>query len=407
MTVTTRQYLSRAALTREMVDRFLDPGAHNKTRFDTVLGYLPKASVKRDGIDNSHAIYRYHLAGERWRSNYADRPCRTNTYGDSFTQCVQVSDGETWQEYLAAHLGEPIRNFGVGGYGLYQAYRRMLREETSESSAEYVMLNVFSDDHSRSIYKWRWLHVPDFHAISRGSVSSIGEAWSFEANPWAHVRLNPETGDFEECENPYSEPESLYLLCDEDHVCEAFRGDFEVQAALAQKHATDVNTEVLRRTAEALAMPTDFSSQEAVSKTAQDLLQTCALRSSMYIVDRAKAYTQAAGKKLMILLSYSEMEVVRACKGLPRFDQDFVDHLARKSFLVVDGLQKHEQDFKTFSCSPEEYARRYYIGHYSPQGNHFFAFAAKDAIVEWLDLKPPTYRPGEGQSLETLAATST
>ena len=42
MTVTTRQYLSRAALTREMVDRFLDPGAHNKTRFDTVLGYLPK-----------------------------------------------------------------------------------------------------------------------------------------------------------------------------------------------------------------------------------------------------------------------------------------------------------------------------------------------------------------------------
>ena len=32
-------------------------------------------------------------------------------------------------EYLAAHLGEPLRNFGVGGYGVYQAYRRLVREE--------------------------------------------------------------------------------------------------------------------------------------------------------------------------------------------------------------------------------------------------------------------------------------
>jgi hypothetical protein len=50
---------------------------------------------------------------------YADKKCRINTYGDSFTQCHQVSDGETWQEYLAAHLGEPVRNFGMGGYGAY------------------------------------------------------------------------------------------------------------------------------------------------------------------------------------------------------------------------------------------------------------------------------------------------
>src|SRR5256885_2648577 len=63
---------------------------------------------------------------------YADRPCRINTYGDSFTQCHQVSDHETWQEYLAAHLGEPIRNFGMGGYGFYQAYRRRSEEHTSE-----------------------------------------------------------------------------------------------------------------------------------------------------------------------------------------------------------------------------------------------------------------------------------
>ena len=30
---------------------------------------------------------------------------------------------------MAATLGEPVRNFGVGGFSVYQAYRRMLREE--------------------------------------------------------------------------------------------------------------------------------------------------------------------------------------------------------------------------------------------------------------------------------------
>ena len=29
-----------------------------------------------------------------------------------------MNDGETWQEYLAAHLREPIRNYGVGGYSV-------------------------------------------------------------------------------------------------------------------------------------------------------------------------------------------------------------------------------------------------------------------------------------------------
>jgi len=62
--------------------------------------------------------------------NYGDKPCRINTYGDSFTQCHQVSDHETWQKIPAAHLQEPIRNYGIGGWSVYQAYLRMLREES-------------------------------------------------------------------------------------------------------------------------------------------------------------------------------------------------------------------------------------------------------------------------------------
>jgi hypothetical protein len=41
----------------------------------------------------------------------------------------------------------------------------------------------------------------------------------------------------------------------------------------------------------------------------------------------------------------------------------------------------------TFSTYPG--ARRYYIGHYNPKGNHFFAYSVKDALVDWPEPKPP------------------
>ncbi|MBC8235183.1 hypothetical protein H8E77_37030, partial [bacterium] len=186
-------------------------------------------------------------------------------------------------------------------------------------------------------------------------------------------------------------------------VYENFKDDFAVQVLLAQQHATDVKHEILQKTADALGIATDFSSTEASAKTARTLLRECAFRASMYIVDKARDFAEKEGKKLMILLSYSSGDVVNACKDVPRFDQNFFNYLKENEFLFVDVLQKHVEDFKAFNCSPGEYAQRYYIGHYNPSGNHFFAFAVKDDVVKWLEPKPPTYRE-KGPSVQALAA---
>ena len=405
--ITTREFLRDATLTREMVDRFLDPDALNIFSFDTELGYIPRDCLAHDGVDGSYTINRFLPSGERRLLNFTGQPCRINTYGNSFTQCLQVSDGESWQEYLAAHLGEPIRNFGVGGYGVYQAYRRMLRTENTKSAVEYVILNVWSDDHFRSVYKWRWLPKFEYELVRtlHATVSLPDETWSFVGTPWAHILMSAETGEFMEIENPYPTPESLYLLCDADHVYEAFRDDFGVQVYLAKQHATDVNTTVLQETADAMDLPTDFSSPEATSSTALALLKACGLRASMNIVDKARDFTRSEGKKLVILLSFMAEDVADACKGLPRFDQPFVDHLNENDYLYVDTLGKHVQEFKTFRLSPTQYVGRYYIEHYNPRGNHFFAFAVKDAIVDWLEPKPPTYDRDMGRARQVLAST--
>ena len=389
-TITVRQYLENMALSKNIVDRFLDPSARNWAFFDSELGYRLRDCVMRNGLDGSYTFNHYLPTGERRMINYRDQLCRINTYGDSLVQCHQVSDGETWQEYLAAHLGEPVRNLGVGGYGVYQSYRRIINVEDSPLSAEYILMDINSDDHYRSIYKWRMLHIPGF--INNYVAKTPAETCMFHANPWAHVRYDLQAGQFKEQENPYSTPESLYQLCDKEHVYEAFKDDFEVQAMLAQKGARDIQIGLLEDIAHALNIPVDFSSLESLPHSANQLLHGYAIQATMFILKKLGTYLKLKDKKLLLLLCYSQRETLNSVKGSFQADDCFLDFLRDNGYLFVDTQQKHLNDFGSFSISAEEYIQRYYIGHYNPKGNHFIAFSIKDEVVNWLNPKPPAYR---------------
>lgn len=392
MQVSAREFLDAATLTKEELDRVFDSEANNWAVFDADLGYRIHQNVIRDGVDGSHTLTRYNSTGERRMVNFADQPCRLNTYGDSFTQCHQVSDGESWQEYLAAHLGEPIRNFGVSGQSVYQAYRRMLSVEATGTGAEYLVLNIYSDDHFRSIYKWQALRRVRAGSRLKDDNLDPTNPWKFIDMPAPYLHLNPHTGTFEERDNPYPTAESLYLLCDPEYVYETFVDDLGVNLILARELSPDTDVALLKKAAGALGIRSDFSTLENIAETARVILRHTALRSSMNIVDKTRQYARDHDKKLMVFLSFSEAEVLKACGGVPRFDQPFVDHLQENGVLFVDVLDSHVDEFVSFNLSPEQYMRRYYIGHYNPKGNHFFAFAVKNAVVEWLDPKPPAYR---------------
>jgi hypothetical protein len=174
---------------------------------------------------------------------------------------------------------------------------------------------------------------------------------------------------------------------------------------------SDVDKEMLGNAAEVLGMPCDLQTAEATAATGGEILRIYALRASMYIVDKAIAYVCEQGKKLLILLSYNRRRFLDLVGGKRRFDLPFLEYLDGTGLPYVDVLPKHMQDYQQFRCTPEEYARRYWIGHYGPTGNHFFAFAVKGALVDWLDPKPPAYwavhttvpadRPGARQIKES------
>ena len=107
--IDVRGYLKEILYTKKEIDDWFAGKAFPFSKYHLEFGWLLNNGSYRDGINGSNSLYTYVGAdGERLMTNYKDKPCRINTYGDSFTQCHQVSDHETWQEVLAAHA--PLRS---------------------------------------------------------------------------------------------------------------------------------------------------------------------------------------------------------------------------------------------------------------------------------------------------------
>jgi len=387
------EYLKESAVSKETIDRFIDPNQPCWAKFDSVVGYTLDNHLPRDGIGGCSTISTAQPSGIRTPHHYTEKPCRINTYGNSFTQCHQVSDGETWQEYLAAHLGEPIRNYGMGGFGVYQAYRRMLRAEESELGAQYVILYIWGDDHCRSLQRCRHAATHSWWNGERGPM--------FHGNFWAHVEMDLESGTLVEKENPLSTPESLYRMTEPDFMVDSLKDDLMLQLYVAEiVDPSTLDLHRLRSLAELLGVEElDTRSSENLERTCHRLRTAYGFAGTKFIVKKASDFCRRRNKKLMtcILCPHATRQLLNA---QPRYDQEVADHLAEITAPFFDMNRAHREDYGDFNLSIDDYIKRYFIGHYSPAGNHFFAFSIKDKIVDWLDPKPITYRDDESRTVD-------
>ena len=350
-----KRYLARLIPTRKEVDNWLAGRAFPFSKYDSELGYLHRNRRFKEGMEGTICTYTYDPSDARHTIMHADRVCRINTYGNSFTSCEQVNDGETWQEVLAAHLGEPIRNYGIGAYSVYQAYLRMKREE-KRNPAPYIIFNIFSDDHFRSLLSYQAI--------------GFGKFWVHIFPPLPHVVVNLATDQVVEMKNPCPTPESLYNLCDLDWVYKTFKDDFTLKVRLARQ------TEKL---------------PNAGDVTADPLFRRAAILGSTRIVDKVEEFAAANNKKVLYVLSYPPHYVEGVLLGGKRFDQSFVDFLEARRLPYVDLLEAHAADYAKFKSGIKDYLSRYYVGHYNPQGNVFCAFALRNKLVSMLDPKPAPY----------------
>ena len=391
--ITYEQYLRDSAVDKEVLDVYLDPSENTWAQYDPELGYTLGNYLPRDGLDGCSTISTAQKNGARTPHHYVDRPCRINTYGNSFTQCHQVSDGETWQEYLAAHLGEPIRNFGMGGYGTYQAYRRMLRTEQSELGADNVVLYIWGDDHFRSLMRCRYATIyPRWK--NRGGRT-------FHNNFWCNIEMDLDSGQFVERDSMLPTPESLYKMTDSDFMYDALKDDLLLQLYVAEQvEPSSLDIEQLNALAEILgeeALSQD--SDDACYESSRRIRYAYGFAATKEIIKKAFEFCGQHDKKLMVFL-FCSSATLQLLGGEPRYEQPIVDYLDENKLPYFDMNLVHVEDYKAFNLSVPDYMKRYFIGHCSPAGNHFFAFSVKDTFVDWLDPKPITYLDDESSVVD-------
>jgi hypothetical protein len=109
-------------------ERIRNDAALLRTAFDPELGWvrLVEGNAGEGGGAEAHAIAR--SGGARGKPSYSPEPpegvVRVCAFGESFTYGDGVAAEESWPARTELHAGGRVEvlNFGVGGYGLDQAY---------------------------------------------------------------------------------------------------------------------------------------------------------------------------------------------------------------------------------------------------------------------------------------------
>ena len=376
------EYLKKLLYTEKEVDAWLAGKAFPFAKYHNEFGWLLNNAHFQDGVNKSYSVYTYaENGGERIMSNYHDESCRINTYGNSFTQCHQVSDHETWQEVLAAHLQEPVRNYGIGGWSFYQAYLRMLKEE-KRNPVKYIIFNIYEDDSYRNLDSWRNIRVRKHPQFIEPTL------------PFCRVDLKNQL--LTEHKNPCPTPDSLYDLCSLDKIFKIFKDDFVLQTMMAHDMAKDENKslkykEIMELT-RAHGIETQLDTSSTVSEIASEYHKRCALFSTRKIIDKINAFAEENGKNILYVLSYPAKYIVQSHATNSRWDQELVDYINENELPCIDLYDAHDEEHKHYNMEMSKYLEKYFIGHYNPRGNFFCAHAVRDNLASMLSPKPKPYK---------------
>ena len=382
-TLDARQYLKDILYTKEEIDDWFVGKAFPFSKYHSEFGWLLNNGSYCDGINGSKSVYTYaEEDGERLMTNYKEKPCRINTYGNSFTQCHQVSDHETWQEVLAAHLQEPVRNYGIGGWSVYQAYLRMLKEE-QDNPADYIIFNIYEDDHLRNLDAWRNIRVRKHPQHIEATL------------PYVKVDLKNQT--MEEFQNPCPTPQSFYKLCDLEQTYQLFKNDFVLKIMIAHRNSKelkpDQTSQAIKNLIKTHGIETRMDENITLSNVADTVHRKSALFSSKKIIEKIDQFAKKNDKKMLFVLSYPAGYIKKSLIIDQRWDLDIIDFLQAKNLSYIDLYQKHIDEFKQFKITIDDYLKRYFIGHYNPLGNFFCTHAIRDKLIDILSPKPIPYLP--------------
>lgn len=147
---------------RVYLERYLENIDKAHLVYDEILGWTyPPNSVVQNGLLTTNSI------GIRAQREYPTSPpedaLRIVLLGDSFTADIDVTDEESWGAQLEVMLNQrgiraEVMNFGVGGYGMGQAYLRW-RHAARDYSPDIVIFGLQPENLNRNVNVFRTIYL--------------------------------------------------------------------------------------------------------------------------------------------------------------------------------------------------------------------------------------------------------
>ncbi len=151
--------------------------------FDELLGWT--VGPNRTSEDGLYFSSREGLRSPKPGIAFADSSasCRIALVGDSYTLGQDVRFEDSWGHQLELRLGEKcqVLNFGVGGYGVDQAYLRYLRD-VRPWQPDIVIFAFINQDVVRTMFVYSFLNWGEF-LWAKPRFVSVGEQFSIVNAP--------------------------------------------------------------------------------------------------------------------------------------------------------------------------------------------------------------------------------
>jgi hypothetical protein len=284
------------------------------------------------------------------------------SFGDSYTYCVGVEDGETWQSRLAARISADVYNFGNGAYGTDQAFLRF-REDFPALRTPVVVLGMITENINRIHNRYRKFYF----ARTR--------------TPLTKPRFLLVDGELELLPNPVRDASELERLCDPDFIDEIGQDDVWFDADSFPERSFPYSRCLFYRSfwRELRQGPRSKGVDDADPRPNAELWADDQARELLFAILRRfaeEARAEGSHPVLMLFPMFRETST-RMERGVP---SDFVRALAESceesGLDFFDGISA----FAT-AVSDERELRALYGNHLSPRGNDLLA----ELFQRWLE----------------------
>jgi len=338
---------------RRLLNRVLDGDAPYLT-FSPTLGWTVKPSGRTP-------LYRANSQGIRADREYDRTPVqvivRLAAFGDSFTHGDGVGNEGTWEHLLeTANPGLEVLNFGVGGFGLDQAFLRY-QEVGVGYRAHVVLIGFMVHDLDRNVSMFRpFLNPKTGVPFAKPRFKAVNGALTLIENPMRDLSAYRELLD---------RPQDVLPLLGADDYFYAFR-----YPPLALDFLPSVRALAMGRYFARSTLSNDTRRSGYLNVDSEAFMVTRA------IFDEFVRSVKENGSVPLILLFPWREDVVRYRRDGTKTYQPLMRYLRTAGYAFVDLMDGFEGRGGNFTIE------ELFVGHYSALGNSIVAEHLAQALRE-------------------------